>query len=109
MLPEAERAWLKFQQLNLDIEGKGAFAAGAIEPSDFVFDGPSLTEALPDAVALFIKPCVPGIVAPETRDVEGFVESLPILEIVFVILVAQIVGGEAERPPFLINQLDRCI
>src|SRR5258708_32357003 len=97
-------SWLKLQQLDLEVEREGAFAARAVEPGDLVFDRPGLAEPLPETVALLVEAVVAGVVAPEAGDIPGLVEAPAVFGIGFLVVVAGGVGGAAERPPCLVSQ-----
>ena len=64
----------KLQQFDLDVEGEGTFAAGAVEPRDLILHGPGLAQALPDAVALLVEAVVVGgaHMASVLKQIEGF-------------------------------------
>src|SRR5690606_36869651 len=53
-----------------------------------------------------VEAMVAGVVTPQGGDVVDFVQAVPPLEEIFLIVVAKGVAREPDRPPFLVDDLD---
>src|SRR3981189_1353089 len=100
--PESE-----LQQVDLDVEREGALAARAVEERNLVLDGPRRPQPLPDAVGVLVEAVIAGVVAPDAGDIKGFVDALPVFQVVLLVVALEKMGGEADLPPFLVHHLER--